>query len=74
MYYLFYGDKIGSLGMELLFFEILLVGRIYCGMNVIIWIGLFVFLEDSLYYWKECFEKFDVKYSEMIIYVNCFVL
>ena len=35
MYHLFYGDKTGSPGTELSFFEIPLVGRTYRGTNAI---------------------------------------
>ena len=42
MYHLFYGDKTGSPGTELSFFEIPLVGRTYRGTNAITKIGIFV--------------------------------
>lgn len=70
MYHLFYGDKTGSPGTELSFFEIPLVGKTYRGTNVITRIGLLVPSEDSLHYWKERFETFDVKHSEITTYAN----
>ena len=51
-------------------FEIPLVGRTYRGTNAITRIGLLVPSEESLHYWKERFEKFDVKHSEMTTYAN----
>ena len=47
MYHLFYGDKTGSPGTELSFFEIPLVGRTYQGTNAITRIGLLVQTEAS---------------------------
>ncbi|MGG3401860.1 ring-cleaving dioxygenase [Bacillus cereus] len=70
MYHLFYGDKTGSPGTELTFFEIPLVGKTYRGTNAITRIGLLVPSEDSLHYWKERFETFDVKHSEITTYAN----
>ncbi|MGH0591450.1 ring-cleaving dioxygenase [Bacillus pretiosus] len=70
MYHLFYGDKTGSPGTELSFFEMPLVGKTYRGTNAITRIGLLVPSEESLHYWKERFEKFDVKHSEIISYAN----
>ncbi|EEM72863.1 MULTISPECIES: ring-cleaving dioxygenase [Bacillus cereus group] len=70
MYHLFYGDKTGSPGTELSFFEIPLVGKTYRGTNAITQIGLLVPSEESLHYWKERFETFDVKHSEITTYAN----
>lgn len=70
MYHLFYGDKTGSPGTELSFFEMPLVGKTYRGTNAITRIGLLVPSEESLHYWKERFEKLDVKHSEMTTYAN----
>ncbi|GMR64804.1 MULTISPECIES: ring-cleaving dioxygenase [Bacillus] len=70
MYHLFYGDKTGSPGTELSFFEIPLVGKTYRGTNAITRIGLLVPSEESLHYWKERFEEFGVKHSEMTTYAN----
>ncbi|PFR11085.1 ring-cleaving dioxygenase [Bacillus anthracis] len=70
MYHLFYGDKTGSPGTELSFFEIPLVGKTYRGTNAITRIGLLVPSEESLHYWKERFEKFAVKHSEITTYAN----
>ncbi|MDC7973640.1 MULTISPECIES: ring-cleaving dioxygenase [Bacillus] len=70
MYHLFYGDKTGSPGTELSFFEMPLVGKTYRGTNAITRIGLLVPSEESLHYWKERFEKFGVKHSELTTYAN----
>lgn len=70
MYHLFYGDKTGSPGTELSFFEMPLVGKTYRGTNAITRIGLLVPSEDSLHYWKERFETFNVKHSEITTYAN----
>lgn len=70
MYHLFYGDKTGSPGTELSFFEMPLVGKTYRGTNAITRIGLLVPSEDSLHYWKERFEKFGVKHSGITTYAN----
>ncbi|MED0934477.1 ring-cleaving dioxygenase [Bacillus mobilis] len=70
MYHLFYGDKTGSPGTELSFFEMPLVGKTYRGTNAITRIGLLVPSEESLHYWKERFEKFGVKHSEITTYAN----
>ena len=70
MYHLFYGDRTGSPGTELSFFEMPLVGKTYRGTNAITRIGLLVPSEESLHYWKERFEKFGVKHSELTTYAN----
>lgn len=70
MYHLFYGDKTGSPGTELSFFEIPLVGRTYRGTNAITQIGLLVPSEASLSYWKERFEEYDVQHSDITTYAN----
>src|SRR5690625_581305 len=70
MYYLFYGDKTGSPGMELIFFEMPMVGRTHRGTNAITRIGLLVPAEESLHYWKERFEKSDVKHDKITTYTN----
>jgi glyoxalase family protein len=70
MYHLFYGDKTGSPGTELSFFEIPLVGKTYRGTNAITRIGLLVPSVDSLHYWKARFEEYGVKHSEITTYAN----
>lgn len=70
MYHLFYGDKTGSPGTELTFFEIPQVGHTYRGTNAITRIGLLVPSEDSLNYWKARFEKYSVSHSERTTYVH----
>ncbi len=70
MYHLFYGDRTGSPGTELSFFEIPLVGRTYRGTNAITQIGLLVPTEASLTYWKARFEKYSVQHSGITTYTN----
>lgn len=60
MYHLFYGDRTGSPGTELSFFEIPMAGRTHRGTNAITRIGLLVPSEASLIYWKERFEEFGI--------------
>ncbi|MFD1609687.1 ring-cleaving dioxygenase [Oceanobacillus luteolus] len=70
MYHLFYGDKTGSPGTELTFFEIPLAGYTYRGTNAITRIGLLVPSEESLHYWKERFEEHEVYHAEIGTYAN----
>ena len=70
MYHLFYGDKIGSPGTELSFFEIPMVGRTYRGTNAITRIGLLVPTEASLLFWKSRFKENGVKHSDITTYAN----
>jgi len=70
MYHLFYGDLTGSPGTELTFFEMPPVGRTHRGTNAISRIGLVVSSNESLAYWKERFEQFDVKHGEMTTFAN----
>lgn len=70
MYHLFYGDKTGSPGTELSFFEIPLVGQTYRGTNAITQIGLLVPAEASLRYWKERFVEYNVQHGEITVYAN----
>src|SRR5690625_2260930 len=70
MYHLFYGDLTGSPGTELTFFEMPPVGRTHPGTNAISRIGLVVSSNESLAYWKERFEQFDVKHGEMTTFAN----
>lgn len=65
MYHLFYGDKTGSPGTELSFFEIPLVGRTHRGTNAITKIGLIVPSEDSLHYWAARFDEFNVTHEDI---------
>ncbi|WP_156289409.1 ring-cleaving dioxygenase [Oceanobacillus salinisoli] len=70
MYHLFYGDKTGSPGTELSFFEIPPVGNTYRGTNAITRIGLLVPSEDSLHYWKARLQEFGVYHGEITTYAN----
>ncbi|MCG3086589.1 ring-cleaving dioxygenase [Sporosarcina cyprini] len=70
MYHLFYGDKTGSPGTELSFFEMPFVGSTHRGTNAITQIGLLIPSEASLTFWKSRFEEFGVKHSDITTYVN----
>lgn len=70
MYHLFYGDKTGSPGTELTFFEMPAVGRTYRGTNAITRIGLLVPSEESLLFWKARFEELGVNHGEITTYAS----
>lgn len=70
MYHLFYGDLTGSAGTELSFFEITNSGSTVRGTNAITKIGLLVPSSESLVYWKQRFEEFNVKHEEITTYAG----
>ncbi|MEN1967731.1 ring-cleaving dioxygenase [Lentibacillus sp. N15] len=70
MYHLFYGDKTGSPGTALTFFEIPPVGHTYRGTNAITRIGLLVPTEASLTYWKTRFEAYHIQHGDITMYAN----
>src|SRR5690625_5119400 len=70
MYHLFYGDKIGSPGTELTFFEMPYVGQTYRGTNAITKIGLVIRSQRSLKYWQNRFKQFGVSHSDITTYGN----
>jgi len=70
MYHLFYGDKSGSPGTELTFFEMPIVGSTYRGTNAITRIGLLVPSEESLSYWKSRFHELKVEHGERLTYAG----
>lgn len=70
MYHLFYGDRTGSPGTELTFFEIPPVGRTHRGTNAITRIGLLVPTEESLQYWKARFEHYGVQHDAITTYAG----
>ena len=70
MYHLFYGDLTGSAGTELSFFEMPMAGRTIRGTNAITKIGLLVPSLESLTYWKERFEQFEVKHDDITTYAG----
>lgn len=70
MYHLFYGDKTGSPGTGLTFFEMPSIGRTHKGTNAITRIGLMVPTEESLYYWKTRFEEKGVYHGSLTTYAN----
>lgn len=70
MYHLFFGDKTGSPGTELSFFEIPMVGRTQRGTNAITRIGLIVPSIESLEFWRKRFIAFGVTHGEVTQYAN----
>ncbi|WMT38802.1 ring-cleaving dioxygenase [Paenibacillus sp. D2_2] len=70
MYHLFFGDLIGNAGTELTFFEMPNIGSTVRGTNAITQIGLLVPSYESLVYWKERFEKLEVKHGEITMYAG----
>lgn len=64
MYHLFYGDRTGSPGTELTFFEMPYAGATHRGTNAITRIGLVVSSEESLSFWKQRFAKYEVPFIE----------
>lgn len=70
MYHLFYGDKTGSPGTELTFFEMPNLGQTHHGTNAITRIGLLVPNEESLNYWEERFTEMGVEHSKVSMYAN----
>lgn len=70
MYHLFYGDRTGSPGTELTFFEIPMAGRTVRGTNAITRIGLLVPSKESLHYWKARFEEFNVAHEAITTYAG----
>lgn len=70
MYHLFYGDKTGSPGTELTFFEFPMVGKTYRRTNAITRIGLIVPSEESLPYWKARFTEQNVYHLEISVYAG----
>lgn len=70
MYHIFYGDKTGSPGTELTFFEMPRVGSTHRGTNAYERIGLLVPTQKSLDYWKKRFEFYNVKHSEITSYAD----
>ncbi|MGX6977945.1 ring-cleaving dioxygenase [Vagococcus elongatus] len=65
MYHLFYGDKVGTAGTEMTFFEIPDVGTTYRGTNAISHVGLLVPTNDSLKFWKRRFETHEVFHHQL---------
>jgi len=70
MYHIFYGDKTGSPGTELSFFEMKNVGQTYRGTNAITKIVLLLPSKESLTYWKKRLDEFSIKHSGLTTYAN----
>lgn len=64
MYHLFYGDRTGSPGTELTFFEMSYAGQTHRGTNAFTRIGLVVSSIESLIYWKNRLNEFEIAYEE----------
>lgn len=65
MYHLFYGDRTGSPGTELTFFEMPYAGQTYRGTNAFTRIGLVVSTEESFHYWQNRLSTFDISYERV---------
>lgn len=74
MYHLFYGDRTGSPGTALTFFEMPMLGRTVRGTNAITRIGLLVPTIASLDYWKQRFDEMNVKHGDKMWYAGREVL
>lgn len=70
MYHLFYGDLTGSAGTELSFFEMPNAGKTVRGTNAITQIGLLVPSYESLIFWKNRFELWNVDHGEITKYAG----
>lgn len=70
MYHLFFGDRKGTPGTELTFFDMPMAGTTHRGSNAITNISLVVPSEQSLIYWKERLHQYDVSHSEVTTYAN----
>lgn len=68
MYHLFYGDKRGSPGTGLTFFEMKKAGRTHRGSNAITKIALLVEDEASIHYFKERFTQYKVLHEDVTSY------
>lgn len=70
MYHLFYGDRTGSPGTELTFFEMPFIGQTYRGTNAFTRIGLVVSSEASLMYWQERLSQYGITYETGVTFAN----
>lgn len=70
MYHLFYGDLTGAAGTELTFFEMPMLGKTVRGTNAITQIGLLVPSFESLLFWTQRFESFDVNHGNITRYAS----
>lgn len=70
MYHIFYGDRTGSPGTELSFFEIPMAGNTYRGTNAITKIGLLVPSEESLHYWTNRLDEYGIEHNGIEQFAN----
>lgn len=70
MYHIFFGDKRGTPGTELTFFEMPQIGQTHRGTNAITRIGLLVKDEAALDYWQARFDQYKVEYSSIRPYAG----
>lgn len=70
MYHLFFGDRKGTPGTELTFFDMPMAGMTHRGSNAITRISLVIPSEMSLYYWQERLKQFDVPIEEVTTYAG----
>lgn len=65
MYHFFYGDRIGTAGTSVTFFELPKLGMTSRGTNAISHIGLLVPSDASLKFWKRRFETYGVFHHQL---------
>ncbi|MCK1977178.1 VOC family protein [Jeotgalicoccus huakuii] len=70
MYHIFFGDKKGTPGTELTFFEMPNIGQTHKGTNAITRIGLLVKDEAALNYWQQRFDEYGVEYGDIKQYAG----
>jgi len=70
MYHLFYGDRTGSAGTELSFFEMPRAAATVRGTNAITRIGLLVPSYESLVYWQSRLESLGVRLERITRYAG----
>lgn len=62
MYYLFFVDDKGSVGMDMIFFDFLGILKGFYGINEILKIFFCVLNDVVLDYWVKCFDCLEVNY------------
>src|SRR5690625_4599365 len=70
MYHLFFGDRKGTPGTELTFFDMPMAGTTHRGSNAITRISLVVPNEESLTYWQARLKSFGKPVGEITTYTN----
>jgi len=70
MYHLFFGDRKGTPGTELTFFDMPMAGSTHRGSNAFTKIGLVVSSEGSLHYWKNRLEQYNIPHGKITTYAH----